>query len=83
VFVNCLLPFPSCGVEPERLRCRFDALLRCYSKLLLLLHQVSCCHLAPASVSLCTRAIAAHVHFKNKLLLSVARTREQQCNLLP
>jgi hypothetical protein len=50
----------ACGAE-------FDALLRCYLKLLPLLHQASCCHLALAFLASSTGAKAP------SLLLSADR----------
>jgi hypothetical protein len=41
----------------------FDALLRCYLKLLLLLHQVSCCLFALASLASCAGAKLPHCTF--------------------
>ncbi len=43
---------------------RFDALLRCQLKRLLLLHPVSCCHIAHASFASCAGAKLPHCFFK-------------------
>ena len=63
LFIRSAASFASAARTRPVGGARFDALLRCYLKLLLLLHQVSCCPLAHASFASCAGAKLPHCSF--------------------